>query len=816
MSHLIRDLRLAFRSLRHRPGFTVVVMLTLALGIGVNVSMLQTVYGLVLRPLPFINTGTESEGLLVALGMRHDTLSVEAYDFSPPDAKDFAEQCSGCRSVAFHDRRTVVLAGATSDVVADQARRVSAEAVSPELFSLLDVRAFQGRTLLPGEDEPGGPRVAVVSHRLWRQLGAADDLVGGDLLVDGRPTRVVGVMPEGFHFPARADLWFPLEQRPDDPRSQRWLDNVIARLQPGVTLDAARTEAEVISRRLAESYPESNRGWSFTVMPYRERLVPGSERRLLGMLLGAVLFVLLIACVNVTNLLLTRESERRHVAAIRIALGSDRWSLIRQRMTENIVLALGGGVLGVLLSAWALDYLEGADPAGWEAWLTIEPGRETVAFTLGLTLLAALTFGLLPALRASKPGLERALKEGRRGTVGGDGFRVQRALVVGQIALALTLLVGASLMVRSVNSLLHVDAGFDTEDVLTLRVQLSGERYEQPEERRQIMNRLLERLDAIPGVDGAAATSAIPLMEDGTAIPLSYPGQELRDGERQIVSFILQTPGLFDLLEVPLLAGRNFTAAEMADPESRVAIINDELATHVWGRQDPVGERIRLGYEDDAPWTTVIGVVPKIYYEEPGEETDQSRLQVHLPYARAPWPVMGMLIRTSIEPAALTVTVKRELSRIDPGLAVDSVYPMDTVRTRSLWAERLLVELFGSFAVLALLLSSLGIYGVMAYAVAQRRREIGVRMALGADRGDVSGLFLTRGLLMVIPGVALGLLGAAATGRLLGAALYEVEAADPLAFAMALGFLIVAAAAGIALPVRRAVRVEPAITLRQE
>ena len=821
MDQLLRDLRVTLRSLRRQPGFAAVVILTLALGIGVNVTVLQTIYGLVLRPLPFVDTGSEAEGHLVALGMRHDTMSVEAFDFSPLDVKDFAEQCRSCQAVAVYDAQTVTLAVADAggDGTREQgARRISAQAVSPELFKLLNVQPHSGRALRFGEDAPGSPRVAVLSHRIWRLLGAEDDLVGRDLLIDGRPTEVVGVMPAGFHFPSRSDLWFPLEQSLEDSRALRWMDNVIARLEPGVSLETARAEVTAISRRLAYAYPESNLGWSFTVMPYRERLVQGSDRQILGLLLGAVFFVLLIACVNVTNLLLARESERRHTAAIRIALGSDRFSLIRQRMTENVVLALAGGGVGVLLSAWALDYLKQADPRGWEAWLSFELGTETVLFTFALTLLSALAFGLLPALRASNPGLGRALGEGRRGTIGGESHRVQRNLVVAQIALALTLLVGASLMVRSVTSLLHLDAGFDTGNLLTLRVQLPGELFGDPEERRLTLTRLLDRLESVPGVSSAAATSAIPLVEDGTAIMLSYPGQILRDGEEQLVSYILQTPGLFDLLDVPLLAGRSFTAAEATDPESRVAMINDELAAHVFGGRDPIGERIRLGYGDNTEelWTTVIGVVPKIYYEEPGEETDQSRLQVHLPYVRAPRADMGVLLRTAVDPATLANTVRREIAFIDPTVAVDSVYTMSDLRGQVLWAERLIGELFGSFAFLALILSALGIYGVMAYAVARARREIGVRMALGADRGAVRGLFLIRGLWMVIPGLILGLLGAAAAGRLLEQVLFGVEAVDPLAFSAALFLLIAAASIGIGLPLRQATRVDPAITLRQE
>lgn len=815
MSVLMQDLRLAFRSVRRQPGFTAVVVLTLALGIGVNVSVFQTAYGFVLRPLPFIDTGSEASGLLVALGMAHDTASVEAFDFSMPDVADFAEQCTVCRSVAVFDRQTVVL-GSGGEGFGDGARRVAAQAVSPELFEVLDVEPLRGRTLAPGEDEPGAPRVAVLSHRLWQELGGADAFPGGELMIDGRPSEVVGVMPEGFHFPERSDLWFPLERRPEALRSQRWMDNVIARLEPGVGLERARAEAAAISRRLAEAHPESNLGWSFSVLPFRERLVGGDERRILALLAGAVGCVLLIACVNVTHLLLARESERRHASAIRMALGSDRLSLIRQRMTENLVLALAGGALGVLLSVWAIDYLAQADPEGTPAWLRLDLGVETLVFTVALTVVAALAFGLLPALRASGPDLGRTVGAGPRGTDGAEQQRLQQTLVVGQIALALTLLVAASLMAKSVGYLSRIDAGFDTANVLTLRTQIVGERYEDRALRLDLYNRLVERLEALPGVEAAAATSALPLVEDGTAIPFSYPGQVLRDGERQIASYVLQTPRLFDVLELPLLAGRRFTAAEAADPESRVVIVNEDLAELVWGRRDPIGERIRLGYDDDAPWSTVVGVVPKVYYEEPGEETDQSRFQIHLPYARVPWRVMGVILRIDVDPSSLVPTVRRELAAVDPAMAVDSVRTMETVRRQVIWGERLVGELFGSFAVLALVLSALGIYGVMAYSVARRRREIGVRMALGADRGGVARLFLGHGVVMVGAGVFLGLAGASAAGRLLAGILFEVEAGDPAAFGAALAVLLGAAAAGVALPARSAARVEPAIALRHE
>ena len=804
MDQLLNDFRFAFRSLRKQPGFTAVVVLTLALGLGVNISMFQTLYGLLARPLPLI----EGDGLM-ALGMRHDTLSVEAFDFSQPDVRDLAEQCQTCEAVAAFDRRMVVLASG------DHARRVRGQAVSPGLFDLLGVSPALGRSFRADEEQPGSTPVVVLSDGLWRRLGADASLVGQDLRLDGRPAEVIGVMPPGFRFPEVSDLWFPLEQRTDAERSDRWIDNVVVRLRPGSDLERSQAEIDAIATRLARDFPLSNQGWSFTVMPFRERLVDRDTRRVLALLAGAVAFVLLIACVNVTNLLLAREQGRRSTAAIRLALGSDRWSLIRQRMTENFVLALLGAGLGLLVSPWIVDFLAHADPAGVPSWMQLELGGEGLVFTLALTLASACVFGLVPALRASRPELGQALGAARPGS-GGGRQRLQRGLVVAQIALALTHLVGAGMVVKSVRSLLVLDAGFETEDLLTLRVQLADPRYDDAVQRVRHFERIETELTALPEVVSAAATSAIPLLEDGTAVPFEHPGQVLRDGERQIATYILQTPGLFDVLDVPLLSGRRFSDAEIRDPERRVAIVNDTLARYLWGDQDPVGERIRLGYGDDADWSTVVGVVPKIYYEEPGEETDQSRFQIHLPYAQRPWRTMAILVRTQASPEAAIAAVGRKLEALDPTMAVDQVFPLESMRRQALWGERLQSDLFAGFALLALALAALGVYGVMAHGVAQQRAEIGVRMALGADRRSIGALFLGRGALLIVLGSGLGLLGGLAVSRVLASLLYGVGPTDPWVFGGGLLLLAVAAGLGVWFPARRASRVEPVVALRHD
>ena len=821
MDRLLRDLRLALRSLRRQPGFTAVVAVTLALGIGVNLSILQVAYGILMRPLPLVDLGSEApdaeRGLLLALAMRHETQSVEAFDFSLPDIRDFREQCTVCEGVAAFDARTLVLAETDdgSPAAEGNARRVRGQAVSPELFRLLGAAAALGRTLDPELDQPGGPAVVVLSHGLWQQLGADPGLLGGELRLDGALATVVGIMPEGFHFPERSQLWIPLEHRPEAERADRWVDNVLVRLEPGVRLEQAEAGALAISKRLARSFPASNQLWAFTTMPFRQRLVSLEEQEVLGLLMAAVGLVLLIACVNVTNLLLARESSRRRAAAVHVALGSSRTALIRHRMTENLVLAALGGTAGLLVSAWLLDAIADADPNGWPTWVRFELGAETVLMSLGLTGVSALFFGLVPALRASRPDLGAAISGGR-GTVAGREQRMQQGLVVAQIALASTLLVGAGLVVERVRALAELDAGFETEPILALQVQLADERYTEPEARVAVFDRISEALSTLPGVQAAAATSALPLAEDGTAIPLDYPGRTLRDGERLLGTYILQTRDLFDVFELPLLAGRRFTPAELADPESRVVIVGEALARRIWGSESPLGQRIRLGYDEGAPWSTVIGVAPQVYYEEPGEESDQSRLQVHLPYGRIPWRSMELVLRASVEPATLGPQVRRRLAEIDPGMAVDSVFTMTEVRHRALWGERLQGQLFSTFALMALLLSAVGIYGVMAYVVVQRIPEIGVRMALGAERRHIGSLVVRRGTAMVGAGMLLGCLGAVLVYRLLGSALHGVGSASILPFLISFALLIAAAGVGVALPTRRALSVDPAATLRGE
>lgn len=817
MNELSRNLVFAFRALRRQPGFTAVVLVTLALGIGVNLTVLQMAHAFVTRPLPFIDTGTVEDGLLVSLAMDHETQRVEAFDFSQEDVDDFTEQCTTCSAVAAYDGRAVVLTrpGARD---AESTRRVLGQAVSPELFSILATPAARGRVLQAGDARHETSPVVVLSHSLWQRLGGETAWVGRELMLDGQSTTVVGIMPEGFQFPERAELWMPLVPRAETTRSQRYLDNVVARLRPGVELAQAQSEAGAIAARLAAAHPDSNGPWSIRVMPFRERLVNADVRRVLMMLIAAVGLVLSIACANVTNLLLARETTRRQAAAIRLALGADRLSLFRQHMTESLLLALGGGLLGLLLSGWTLDYLTHADPEGMPAWVHLTPGADTFGIMLGVTLIASVAFGVLPALRAARPALRTVAGSGVRGTTGRASQRLQRLLVVGQVAVALVLLGGAGATVESARSLMRIDAGFDTDPMLTMRLHLpeaAAASEARRAERIRRFDRVVERLGQLPGVEAAVATSALPLIEDGTATPFSYPGQSLRDGEREIVTYILQNRNLFDALGVPMLAGRSFTTRELLDPTSRSVIVSDTVAERLpGGLAAAVGSRVRLG-DGDGPWSIVVGVVPSLYFEEPGEETDQSRMQVHLPYAHRPWRAMGVLLRTSVPPATLSAAVREAVAAADPSMAVESVRTMDVVRQQVVWAERLLSELFGSLALLAVVLAVVGLYGVMAFVVAQRIPEIGIRMALGADRGAIRALVLRNGLVMIGLGLALGLPMAWAAMKVLGQVFYGIEGLEPGLLALAVLGLGAAALLGVAVPSASATRVEPVDALRQ-
>lgn len=807
MHPLLQDLRSALRSLVRRPGFSATIVLTLAFAIGANAAVYTVVSAMTLRPLPHVDDEN-----LVAIAMRHAVLDVVAYDFRIPDYLHLAESCRSCAGVGAFDGRSLVLTNG------DEPERVIGAAVSPGLFSLLGVPPLEGREFLDAEGVPGSDAVVILSHDLWqRRLGGDPTILGSTLSIDGADRVVVGVMPPGFRFPSVAEAWIPLALSAEDRESRaQWLDHLVARLQPDVTLATARAEARAVGETLAREHPDTNRGWTFELLPWREALVDDGTRHVLALLLGAVAFVLLIACANIANLLLVRESERRHELAVQLALGSGRGPLLRRLLIESLVLAAAGAGAGLLIASWVVDLVSATNPEGFDYWLDLSVDGRVAAFAAGLAVLATLLFGTLPALRALPRDLASELKAGRRGSPTPARQRLQRLLVVAETALAVMLLFGAFLLVESLTALDRLDPGFDTDRLLVLRTQLAGEAYGTGEARGAFAERSARIFSELPGVVSAAATGAVPLDEDGITATLLPAGAD-PERDNLPVTVIGSSASLFTTLGVELLQGRTFTPTEALDPESEpVAVVGRRLAERLWAG-DAIGQIVRFTSSPRPEVEVrVIGVVPDLYYEEPGEETDQSSFQVHLPYHRAARWGMKLLVRTEGPPEEVAPRLRRELQRLDATLPVAALEPLESVRHVHLWAERLQSGLLGAFAVVALVLAVLGVYGVMAFAVGQRRLELGVRMALGATGRSIRRLLLGEGLAIATVGLGLGLVGAFLLSGWLRSTLYGIEAGGLGALVAGAAVLLGAALLACWLPAQRASRTDPVSALRCE
>lgn len=805
MHALLDDLRSAMRSFAHRPGFTATVIATLALAIGANAAVYTIVSAVTLRPLPYVE-----EDHLVAVAMRHAEMDVEAYDFRPPDFLDFAERCRSCAAVGAYDGRSLVLGG-------KEPERVLGAAISPGLFELLGVAPLEGREFFESEAVPGSDQVVVISDDLWQQrLGGRPDVLGSTLHIDGAERQVVGIMPRGFRFPATAQAWIPLALSAEERESRlQWLDHLVARLRPEVSLASARAEADVIGQELAREYPDTNRGWTFELLPWREALVDEGTRHTLALMLGAVVFVLLIACSNIANLLLARESERRHVLAVHLALGTGRWRLLRRLLVESFLLALVGAGAGLLLATWVVDFVAAANPEGFPYWMHLAVDGRVAAFAVSLAALATLLFGTLPAVRAIPREIASELKSGRRGARSPAGQRAQRLLVVAETGLAVVLLFGALLLLESLTALHRLDPGFDTNRLMVLRTHLGGDRYDTGEERGAFAERAALAFGRLLGVEAAAATGAVPLAEDGITASV-LPASADPDHASLPVTVVGSSGSLFETLGVELLQGRSFTASEATAPESeRVAVVGRRLAERLWNGA-ALGQSFRFTTTAPDPWFRVIGIAPDLYYEEPGEETDQSSFQVHLPFHRAPRRSLALLIRAQPGSQELGPALRREIQRLDAALPIVELEPLERVRRIHLWGERLQSQLFSAFAGVALVLAALGVYGVMAFAVGQRRLELGIRMALGATGRSIRTLLLGEGLAITGVGLVLGLAGALLLSAWLRSTLYGIGAGG--LYALLIGVVVLVGVALLAcwLPARRASRTDPVTALRCE
>lgn len=801
LRQFIQDLKYGLRTMRRGPGFTAVAVLTLALGIGANTAIFSVVNAVLLRPLAY----RDPARLVTVL---HEGWKPVA----PANFLDWREQSRSFESIAAAQSWNLTMTGQ------GQPEQLNVLQTSAEMFHVLGVDAALGRTYTAGEDQPGREHVVVISHGFWqRRFGGSPDVVGRQVTLDGEPYTVVGVMPPDFQFApfwaTHAEAWLPLNlgQRVTDRRGQSL--RVFARLKSGVTQEQAQAEMETINKRLEEQYPRANEGLTVSVDPLHEKVV-GKSRPALLVILGAVGFVLLIACANVANLTLAKAASRRKEIAVRIALGAGRWRVIRQLLTESLMLSLAGGGTGLLLAYWSNTALASLGPDTLPRVRTVGLDANVLLFTLGLSVLVGLLFGLAPALRSVKTDLIESLKDRARGSSPDRRHeRVRQLLVVGEIAVSLVLLVGGGLMMRSFLRLTSVEPGFDPRGVLTATVPLSGPRYSTDEQRAAFFQQLTTKLSSLPGVKSASAINHIPLGGDVWTFGFTVEGRPAPPpAERPSAVYRVMRPEYFRTMGATLLKGRDFTERDDAFSPG-VVIVNEALARRQWPGEEPLGKRITLNSEGTKQ-REVVGVVRDL---KQGEWASEPKPEMYLPHSQDASPrSMTLVIRASSDLSELGPEVRREVWAIDKDLPVSQVTGMEDVVAESVGQQRFNTLLIGVFAATALILAAVGIYGVMSHTVAQRTHEIGVRMALGARGRDVLGMIIRQGLLLTLFGLALGLVGALALTRMMNSILYEVSATDPLVFGGVAAALTLSALLACYLPARRATKVDPIEALRYE
>ncbi len=806
MHTILQDIRYGCRALLRNPGFTAVAVLALALGIGANSAIFSVVNAVLLRPLPY-----EEPGALVWFNEIQPP-DCQTCPFSAPDFLDFQaqnqsfEQMAGVRQFSFN------LTGQ------GPAELVRGAVVSVNFLSFLRLHPVLGRDFLPEEGQAGAARVALVSYGAWqRRFGGDPQVLGRKLTLNNEIATIIGVLPRGFSFSRNTELWLnPHNRVPEvfpnyagDILTQRGMHYlpVLGRLKPGVSLVQAQADIHTIVSRLQEQFKHKH---GVHLVSLHERST-GQVRTTLLVLLAAVAFVLLIACANVANLLLARATVREREMAIRAALGAGRWRIARQMLTENIILALLGGGVGLLLAYAGVDLLVASNPQDLPRLSEIRVDGAVLAFTLGASLLTGLLFGLVPALQASLPHLGEVLKEGgRSGSGSARRHWLRSGLVVSEVALSLMLLVGAGLLMRSFSRLLDVNPGFDPRNLTTLWISFSGEKYKHGAVTDRFLEQFLPRLQAMPGVTGVAVCNDLPLEgQDTNGNPTIEGHPPARPGEEPLVGQHVINPDYFRTMGIPLLKGRALTERDRTG-STQVAVINQAMAEKFWPGENPLGKRFSL-FSDG--FTEVVGVVGNVKHNGLSAVTS---LDAYAPIAQVSWGVLSFTVRSAGDPTALVAAVRREVQALDPELPVHDVRPMSQVMAETVASRRLTVSLIGLFAAIALTLAAVGIYGVMSYAVTQRTHEIGIRMALGAQRADVLRLVLGHGMSVASIGVVLGLAGSFWLTRLISSLLFSVSATDPLTFSGVAAFLVLVALAACYIPSRRAMRVDPMVALRYE
>ncbi|MGH9970956.1 MAG: ABC transporter permease [Pyrinomonadaceae bacterium] len=812
MERLFRDIRFGFRSLLKRPAFAAIAVGTLALGIGANTTIFSVVNAVLLRPLPY-----PSSDQLVVIWGKLPTHGLNKLSVSPAEFVDYRNRNHTFSAIATYSSIGRNLTGA------GEPERLNVTFVTEDFFSVLATRPQTGRTFLHDEDQPGHNHVAILSHSLWQRHFAGDQsIVGRSVMLDGVSHEIIGVMPAGFQFPdSETQIWKPMAFDADDlsenNRGSHYLD-LIARMKPGVTLAQAQADVGSIAAQMQREHLdhyEEGSGWGASVVGLHKEIV-GDVRPALLVLFAVVGFVLLIACANVANLLLARAAAREREIAIRTALGAGRLQILQQLLVESLLLSLAGGAIGILIAVWGKDLLTALNPASLPRINEIHVDGRVIAFTFAVSLFTGLVFGIIPALQASKLNLSESLKEGSgKTTEGRSRLRLRGLLVISEVAMAMVLLIGAGLMIKSLYRLQQVDLGFNPNNILTLRLALPQAKYQKPQLQRAFFDELIGKVEGLPGVKSLGLVNFLPLSGSGNRRNISVEGKP----ENPInVEFRLSNPQYFSAMGIELSKGRYFDEHDRENT-TYVTVVNEAFTRTFLPGEDPLGKRIKMGgLNSPFRWLSVVGVIKDIKHQ--GLDVD-ARPEMYIPYLQPPlpdWNVQSMFlaVRTDHEPQSLIGAMRGAVHEIDAEQPIYGVATMQQSLTESVAPRRFNMLLIAAFSALALLLASIGIYGVVSYSVTQRIREFGIRMALGARTFDVLKLVIKSGMALTFIGIAIGLGTALALTRLMTTLLFGVAPTDAATFAAVSILLVLVALLACYLPARRAAKVDPLVALRYE
>jgi putative ABC transport system permease protein len=807
MDKLFNDIRFALRILRRSPGITIVAVIALALGIGASTSIFSVVNAVLVRPLPF----PESDRLVRVWATRAHRGEMRL-PTSPADFLDWREQNQSISRIAARD---FVQHNLTSDELSEQ---VETALISADMIGLLGVEPMLGRGFTADDDAAGHNNVILLSYGFWqRHFGGDPAAVGKTMTLSGRSCAIIGVMPRGYDFTSDAEIAQPIAFTPEaiKARGSRSLE-VIARLKPGVSISQARSDLGAVAARLEQAYPDSDSGFGVNISSLYEETV-GEVRPALLVVLGAVGCVLLIACTNVANLLLARAAGRRKEMALRAALGATRRRMLRQLLTESLLLSVAGGILGLLIAWWGVDVLVSLSPSDMPRISEVRLDAYVLGFTVLVSLATGIMFGSFPAIQASTPDLSTSLKEGSRGSTEGlRRNRLRSSLVVAEIALTFALLVGAGLLVKSFNHLQQVDPGFNAANLVTTDISLAGPKYSKADQVIAYYDESLERLSALPGVESVGAVNVLPLSGNNTSGSFRIEGRpEPAPGDRPNAGRRFVSLDYLSAMGTRLVAGRLFTEEDMTEQSVPVAIVNETMARRYWPGEDPLGKHLKRGSSNDPriPWTTIVGVISDIKHRALDKE---ARPEMFEPMARQPSRSMFLVARINSDPEAAMSVIRSQLLGVDREQPPGVMKTMDQLIEQSTAPNRFAMLLLTVFAVIATILAAIGLYGVMAYSVSRRTHEIGIRRALGAGEGSVLAMIVRQGMTLSLLGVAAGLGCALALSRLMSSILFGVSPTDPATFAVVAALLVAVAMLATYVPARRAARVDPMTALRYE